>query len=206
MPRARIAAALVLTSPFIPMLFQGEEFGASAPFQYFADFSEDPDLTKAVSEGRRKEFGSLGWKAEEMPEPGSSETFERSRIDWKERDQEPHRSLLDWHIQLIELRRRYPQFTDGRLYLVVTEFNEEQQWLSIERGLISILVNLANEPRKIPLRDGRPTNLLLSSVDEGIAISKEEAVLPANSIVFLGPILETRGQTLFRNVVEVLSI
>ena len=62
------------------MLFQGEEFGSNSPFQYFADFSEDPELAKAVSEGRRKEFGQFGWKPEDVPEPGSPETFERSKI------------------------------------------------------------------------------------------------------------------------------
>ncbi len=78
--RAKVAAALVLTAPFIPMLFQGEEFGSCSPFQYFADFSEEPDLARAVSEGRRKEFGQFGWKPEDIPEPGAPETFERSKI------------------------------------------------------------------------------------------------------------------------------
>ena len=65
--RAKVAAALVLTAPFIPMLFQGEEFGSNSPFQFFADFSEEPELAKAVSEGRRKEFGQFGWKARGGP-------------------------------------------------------------------------------------------------------------------------------------------
>ena len=81
----------MLTAPFVPMLFQGEEFGATRPFQYFADFSEDPELAKAVSEGRRKEFGQFGWKPEDVPDPGSPETFERSKLHWDEVDREPHR-------------------------------------------------------------------------------------------------------------------
>jgi maltooligosyltrehalose trehalohydrolase len=204
--RARIAAALVLMSPFVPMLFQGEEFGSCSPFQYFADFSEDPDLARAVAEGRRKEFGQFGWKPEQVPDPGSAETFERSKIDWIERNSEPHRSLLQWHRQLIKLRREYAQLTDGRLYLVVTEYEEKEQWLSVERGLVSILVNFADEPRTIPLRDGRPTNLLLASVDRGIEVHEEDVTLPANSVAILGPILELRGQASFRTSVEALSI
>ena len=58
--RAKIAAALVLTAPFVPMLFQGEEFGASAPFLYFTDY-DDPELGRAISEGRKKEFVAFGW-------------------------------------------------------------------------------------------------------------------------------------------------
>jgi maltooligosyltrehalose trehalohydrolase len=204
--RARIAAALVLTSPFVPMLFQGEEFGSNSPFQYFADFSEEPELAKAVAEGRRKEFGQFGWKPEDVPDPGSPETFHRSKINWSEKDLDPHRSLLDWHIQLIELRRKYPQLTDGRLYLVVTEYDEEKQWLSVERGLVTIIANFANESRAIPLRDRRPKHLLLTSTGEEVKITEDEITLPPNSLAILGPILEIRGQTSFRASVEVLSI
>ena len=72
--RLKIAAALVLTSPFVPMLFQGEEWGASTPFQYFTDHPE-PDLAKAVREGRRQEFAAFGWKPEDIPDPQTPETF-----------------------------------------------------------------------------------------------------------------------------------
>ncbi len=204
--RARIAAALVLTAPFIPMLFQGEEFGSSSPFQYFADFSEEPELARAVSEGRRKEFGQFGWKPEEVPEPASPETFERSKIRWEEMEREPHRSLLEWHRQLIELRRELPQLTDGRLDLVVTDYNEEEKWLFVERGLVSIVANFADKPRTVPLRDGRPTNVLLASVDAGIETRDDEITLPGNSVAILGPITEDTAQALFRSSVEVLSI
>jgi maltooligosyltrehalose trehalohydrolase len=66
--RLKIAAGLVLTSPFVPLLFQGEEWGASTPFQYFTDH-EDPELGRAVSEGRRSEFSAFAWSAEEVPDP-----------------------------------------------------------------------------------------------------------------------------------------
>ncbi len=200
--RSKIAAALVLTAPFVPMLFQGEEFGSSSPFQYFADFAENPELARAVVDGRRKEFGQFGWKPDDVPDPGSPETFERSKIAWSEKENEPHRALLDWHIQLIELRRKYAQLTDGRLYRVVTEFDEHEQWMTIERGLVSILVNFSDQPRAIPIRDGRPTGLLLSSVAEPIEMSDESIRLPANSLVILGPMLQTQVHSIFRNSVE----
>ena len=204
--RTKVAAALVLTAPFIPMLFQGEEFASNAPFQYFADFPDDPELGKAVSEGRRKEFGQFGWKPEDVPDPGSIDTFERSRIDWADVINEPHASVLEWHRQLIQLRRSLPQLTDGRLDLIVTEFNEDQQWLFVERGLVSIIANLAGGSRTIPLRQGRPTAILLSNVDHGVEESDDKIILPANSVVILGPVEVDTAQALFRSSVEVLSI
>jgi maltooligosyltrehalose trehalohydrolase len=204
--RAKVAAALVLTAPFIPMLFQGEEFGSNSPFQYFADFSEEPELAKAVSEGRRKEFGQFGWNPEEVPEPDSPETFERSKIRWDEVKQEPHASLLEWHRRLIELRRQLPQLTDGRLDLVVTDCDEARKWLTIERGLVTIVANLADEAQTIPLREGRPCHVLLASVDRRVEAADDKITLPGNSVAILGPVVEDTAQALFRTSVEVLSI
>ena len=204
--RTKVAAALVITAPFIPMLFQGEEFGATSPFQYFADFAEDPELAKAVSEGRRKEFGQFGWKPEDVPDPGSPATFERSKLNWNELQEEEHRSLLQWHRDLIRVRRELPQLTDGRLDLVCTESSEEDAWLTVERGLVTIVANLADQARTIPLREGRPTTVLLASIAEGIHPGQDELTLPAHSVAILGPVVEDTSQALFRTAVEVLSI
>ena len=86
--RLKIAAALVLTSPFIPLLFQGEEWGASTPFQYFTDH-DDPELGRAVREGRRVEFAGFGWAPEAIPDPQDPATFARSKLDWQERARSP---------------------------------------------------------------------------------------------------------------------
>ena len=82
--RVQIAAALLLCAPFVPMLFQGEEWGASSPFQYFTAH-EDAELAALVSEGRRKEFAAFGWDPSGIPDPQATETFERSRLRWDER-------------------------------------------------------------------------------------------------------------------------
>jgi maltooligosyltrehalose trehalohydrolase len=68
--RAKVAAAVVLLSPFIPMIFQGEEWAASSPFQYFADH-DDAEMARLVAEGRRKEFAAFGWPPESIPDPAS---------------------------------------------------------------------------------------------------------------------------------------
>ena len=80
--RAKIAAALVLLGPFVPMLFQGEEWAATSPFQYFADHA-DRELARQVSEGRRREFVAFGWDPAIIPDPESGDTFERSKLNWK---------------------------------------------------------------------------------------------------------------------------
>src|SRR5207302_3720399 len=102
--KLKIAAAVVLTAPFVPMLFQGEEWGASTPFLYFTHH-DDPVLAHAVSEGRRREFAAFGWYPEDVPDPQAPETLERSKLKWEEISHEPQAGLFEWHKALIKLRR-----------------------------------------------------------------------------------------------------
>jgi maltooligosyltrehalose trehalohydrolase len=108
--RLRAAAALLLTSPFTPMLFQGEEWAASSPFLYFTAF-DDPSLARAVSEGRRRELVAFGWDTKDVSDPQDPQTFERSKLDWDEVGEPPHRKMLEWYRSLIALRRRLPSIT-----------------------------------------------------------------------------------------------
>ncbi|HEV2318276.1 MAG TPA: malto-oligosyltrehalose trehalohydrolase, partial [Verrucomicrobiae bacterium] len=101
--KLKIGAALVLTSPFLPMLFQGEEWGASTPFFYFTDYQE-PELANAVREGRCREFAAFGWKPENTADPQTPETFEQSKLNWDEISKPAHAEILDWHKRLIQLR------------------------------------------------------------------------------------------------------
>ena len=181
--RLKIAAALVLTSPFIPMLFQGEEWGASTPFQYFTDH-QDPELGKAVSEGRKKEFAVFGWNPEEIPDPQAPETFARSRLKWEERSLEPHRSILEWHRKLIELRRSVPALSDGRLDRVEIEFSEEKKWFLVHRGPVSVACNLAPFPQGVPIHRDGPLSVLLAS-EQGYQLSDGSILLPADSVIIL---------------------
>jgi maltooligosyltrehalose trehalohydrolase len=99
---AKLAAALLLLSPATPLLFMGEEFAESAPFQFFTDFS-DPGLQKAVSEGRRHEFADFDWQ--DVPDPQAPETFERCKLHWDlARDDN---DMLRWYRRLLEIRRNY---------------------------------------------------------------------------------------------------
>jgi maltooligosyltrehalose trehalohydrolase len=146
--RLKIGAALVLCSPFIPMLFQGEEYGATAPFLYFTNH-KDPDLGRAVSEGRRREVAAFGGNPAEIPDPQDPATFQKSKLDWSELDREPHASLLAWYRRLIHLRKSTPDFTDGRMDRVEVRFSENEKWLTMRRGDHAIAVNLANDSVEI---------------------------------------------------------
>jgi maltooligosyltrehalose trehalohydrolase len=139
--RLKIAAALLLTAPFVPMIFQGEEWGASSPFQYFTDHA-DPALGQAVSEGRRSEFAHFGWDPAHVPDPQDPATFGRSKLNWKEAATEPHAGLLAWYRQLLALRRRTAALTDPRLELVRISYDEDAGWLTVTRGPITVACNL----------------------------------------------------------------
>ena len=142
--RLKIAAALLLTSPFVPMLFQGEEWAASAPFQYFTDHRE-PDLAKAVSDGRRREFAAFGWSPSDVPDPQSPETLQRSKLDWSELDRDRHRDVHDWYKALIALRRTTPALTDNRLDQVQIAYDEAKASFQMTRGPVTVAFNLGPE-------------------------------------------------------------
>jgi maltooligosyltrehalose trehalohydrolase len=140
-PRLKMGAALVLCSPFIPLLFQGEEYAATTPFLYFTN--HDDELGRIVSEGRRREFAEFGWNPAEIPDPQDPATFQRSKLDWTEMEREPHASILEWHRQLIQLRKSAPELTDGRLDRVGVKFCEDERRLTLRRGGVALACNLA---------------------------------------------------------------
>jgi maltooligosyltrehalose trehalohydrolase len=98
----KLAAGITLLSPFVSMLFMGEEYGELAPFQYFTSHG-DPELVEAVRRGRREEFAAFGWEGR-VPDPQDEQTFLRSRLDHSQKEKEPHRTLLRFYQQLIRIR------------------------------------------------------------------------------------------------------
>jgi len=101
--RLKLAAGAVLLSPYIPMLFMGEEYGETNPFLYFVSHG-DENLIKAVREGRKNEFAAFGWKAE-PPDPQSEEVFHKSRLDWKKAQRGRHAEMFSFYKKLIALRK-----------------------------------------------------------------------------------------------------
>jgi maltooligosyltrehalose trehalohydrolase len=177
----RIAAGLLLTAPFTPMLFMGEEWAADTPWQYFTDHT-DPFFADAVTNGRRSEFAAHGWGFAEVPDPQDKETFLRSKLDWAQPAVEPHRPVLEWYRALIELRRSRPELTDPRLDTVHVTFDENARWLVVHRGRLRIVVNVGDSVVRIPLADcglsgAAGTTTLLAS-QAGIALDPDSLRVP----------------------------
>jgi maltooligosyltrehalose trehalohydrolase len=181
--RAKIAAALVLTAPFIPMLFQGEEWAASSPFLYFTDH-QDPELARAVTEGRRAEFAAFDWQPDAVPDPQDPKTFERSKLNWEERLDEPHATLLRWYRRLIELRREHPSLCDGRFQDVQTQFDEHARWIWVKRNAVVIACNLGETTQRVPAPAHREAEIVLAS-ESNVQIEQGAIVLPGNSVAIL---------------------
>jgi len=182
--RTKIGAALILLSPYVPMLFQGEEWAASSPFQYFVDFNDDPELAAAVRKGRIQEFGSFGWSAGDVPDPTEESTYVNSRLKWDEIERPAHAEILEWHRALIRLRRELPALASGRLDRVDVRFDSQRSWLVLERDNVSVLCNLSAARQTIPLQSEGRTVLLASKDD--VRLEHDEIILPGQCVVVLG--------------------
>ena len=173
----KVAAALVLLSPFTPMLFMGEEWAASTPWQYFTDH-RDPHLAESVRHGRRNEFKAFGWEPSEVPDPQDPETVQRSVLDWSELERDLHAEVLAWHRSLIALRRSRPELRDGSFADV--EVDEAARTLVMRRGAVTLIANLS--PTPATLFTGA-TRLLLSSSSASLVGGL--LTLPGESVAIL---------------------
>ncbi len=172
----KAGAALLLTAPYVPLLFQGQEWGASSPFPYFADF-EDETLRESIRRGRVEEFAHFGWDPQALPDPLSEETFKRAVLRWDEQTTEPHRSLFAWYRDLIHLRRAHPELARARREDLEVRFDENERWLCFTSGRFTIVVNLGAEERRVPLFTSRTVELLLASEPEA-TVERSAAGLP----------------------------
>ncbi len=121
----KVAAAVVLLAPFVPLLFMGQEYGEEAPFLYFVNHS-GPELAEAVKKGRKEEFREFTWTGE-PPDPNLEDTFLRSRINWENREQGEHALLLNFYRQLIRMRLEVPALADrDRKDMEVTGFEDRK--------------------------------------------------------------------------------
>jgi maltooligosyltrehalose trehalohydrolase len=178
-------AALLLTSAGTPMLFMGEEWGASTPWQYFTDHP-DPDLADAVRQGRRDEFAAHGWDRDDVPDPQDAATVQRSRLDWSEADHGEHHRLLRWYRALLRLRRERADLRDPDLRGVEVGHDVLARTVVVGRGRHRVVVNLADEPREVPLgADDDPAVLL--AWGDGVDLRGDRLRMPARCAAVLGP-------------------
>jgi maltooligosyltrehalose trehalohydrolase len=174
---------LTLAGPFTPMLFQGEEWAASTPFQFFTSHPEE-DLGRATAEGRIKEFAAMGWDADLVPDPQDPATYQRSKLDWSERDSGTHARVLAAYQRLVELRRTLPALTDPSFESISCTADEDSRLFIMRRGNTLMAVNFGDQPAEVkvdePLALVFRTPGLPSLVDGRLQ-------LPAHTGALLGP-------------------
>jgi maltooligosyltrehalose trehalohydrolase len=180
-----IAAALTLLGPFTPMLFMGEEWGASTPWQFFTSHPE-PELGKATADGRIAEFARMGWDPSVVPDPQDPATFERSKLDWDELGSADHDRILDFYRAIAALRRQRPEFSDPRFGRIRVEFDETDRWLVLHRGGSAIVINFDSTEQGVPVPEGRVLLSFPTSGDDLLAPHAAELRVPAHSVVVFG--------------------
>lgn len=148
-----IAAVLTLLAPFTPMLFMGEEWGATTPWQFFTSHPE-PELGTATAEGRIAEFEKMGWDAAVVPDPQDPATFANSKLDWSELDEPAHTRILGLYRDLIRLRRELPGLTDASFSTVHCEYDDEARWFRMDRPGVSVAINFSNGRLHVPAPEG----------------------------------------------------
>lgn len=182
----RCGVALLLTSPFTPMLFMGEEWAASTPWQYFTDHNDE--LGELVKKGRREEFASHGWSPQEVPDPQHPGTREASVLRWDERGDGEHEVMLDWYRALLTLRRARPELRDGDLAAVAVESGPTQRAFVVRRGRHRVVVNLGEEEVQLETGlDEGPQGVVLLALDPTVTHEGGRVRLPAHSVAIVGP-------------------
>ncbi|HZZ49430.1 MAG TPA: malto-oligosyltrehalose trehalohydrolase [Pseudonocardia sp.] len=184
-------AALLLCSPYTPMLFMGEEWGASTPWQFFSYFPDD-QLREKVRIGRTQEFAEHGWGATEVPDPNAESTFTDSKLAWSEREEEPHAGLLRTYRELLALRRARPELSDPWLHRFEVSINgvsgpdlereTATKTVVLHRGRLRVVVNLSGTPAAVRL-DGPVVEVLLGELST--ETSDTTVTVPAESFAVI---------------------
>ncbi|MDD4238784.1 MAG: malto-oligosyltrehalose trehalohydrolase [Desulfotomaculaceae bacterium] len=167
--RLKLAAAMLLLSPFIPLIFMGEEYGETAPFFYFTSHS-DPDLVEAVRQGRREEFVSFGW-AGDVPDPQDEATFLRSRLEHSLCRQDRHATLYRLYRELLLLRRELPELSGINNNMEVAPIGREpvllwRRWDDNEEFCAVFSFNIEESNISLPLSAGFWHKLLDSAEEQ----------------------------------------
>ena len=175
-----IAAVLTVASPYSPMLFMGEEWGAKTPWQFFTSHPE-PELGRLTAEGRIREFAEMGWDPATVPDPQDPRTFENSKLDWSELQHREHASLLALYKELIALRRSQPALSDPSFAHLRASYDDELRWFRLERDNLAIVVNFGPETIELPVLAAS----VILRTDEGASVSETTLTLPTHSAVIL---------------------
>jgi len=174
MEKLRLAAAAIVLSPFVPMLFMGEEYGEKAPFQYFTSHS-DKDLIEAVRNGRKAEFEEFAWEGD-APDPHDEETFRRSKLNWQLLERDAHASLWRLYQQLLRVRRDTPALHKLDLATLEVDADDEKRVVVTRRGNVLVAFNFSDQEQsaKAPRGEWR------AMIDTGAKVEGNRVVVPAS--------------------------
>ena len=185
--QARLAAAAIILSPFLPMLFMGEEYGEKAPFQYFTSHG-DADLIEAVRKGRREEFDDFAWNGE-PPDPHDEETFRRSKLNWSLLENEDHQSMWRLYRELLALRRGTPALRRLDLDAVEMHPDNEKQVLVVRREDTLTAFNFSDRAQTIDVPAGNWRALM----ETGVEIEGGQLTLPPHGFVVMSSLARRSG-------------
>lgn len=185
--RLAVAAVLTLTAPGTPMLFMGEEWGASTPWAFFTSHPE-PELGDATAKGRIEEFARMGWDPESVLDPQDPETFHRSRLAWEEAGDGDHARLLALYRRLARLRREHADLTDPDVATLGAELLRDGEpghraW-ELRRGALRILVNLTDEVLQVSVAPG---DSVVVATSAAVSETADTVAVPAESAVIVSP-------------------
>ena len=191
--QVKLAAGLLLAAPFTPMLFMGEEFGEHNRFQYFVSHGE-PDLVRAVQEGRKREFEYFFHSKGECPDPQSRETFEESKLNWNFQQNEQKKILFEYYKELLQLRKKdiFKAFSNPRRKI---DFHEEDKWLQVfsednEEDLVG-LFNFGTRSFSLNVSEEKEIEVYIASSDKkwggnqelSLGMKTGNVEVPASSLV-----------------------
>ncbi len=177
------AALLTLAGPFTPMLFQGEEWAASTPFQFFTSHDE-PELAEATAEGRIQEFADHGWDPDVVPDPQDPQTFARSKLDWSELSDARHARMLEVYRSLVALRRELPELTDPSFAHTRCEADDEARLFTMRRGDVVVVVNFGDQTVSTEVEPGLR---LRFETEAGVDLDGAVVTLPGHAGALLAP-------------------
>lgn len=203
----KLAAGAMLLSPYIPMLFMGEEYGEAAAFTYFVSHS-DPDLIQAVRAGRKREFAAF--HAEGTPsDPEAAATFQACKLNWKLRQEGKHQVLWSWYQYLIQLRKTLPALIQRDRRCLDTACDEDKKllwwyrWTDTNRLLCLMNFNSSDVTASLALAGDR-WNKILDSADEkwlglgaqlpNLLLSGQVVTVPAHSLALYEPVHSSREE------------
>lgn len=176
----KLMAAAVMVSPYLPMLFMGEEWAESNPFLYFISHT-DKDLAALVNKGRKEEFSSFKWQGE-APDPRLEETFTNSMLQWSLLEKQQHKDMLEYYRKLIELRKTHPALNNTDRKSTKAELNAGTQVLKLQRWSngqhLECYLNFSNADKPLSLPTGKTLRRIFES-----SVSSNEKTIRAESIV-----------------------